>query len=74
MSVQHYYKKKLVDENIEVEYNSETDMIRIKIDRKLNNGVNIGSDYLDLHPSYVEPLHKLLTDVTDLPTQDPEAK
>lgn len=61
--IKHYYTKKLICENIAVEYSSEHDEIEIVIERQLVNGVRIGESYLRIHPSYVEPLCKLLKEV-----------
>lgn len=64
MSIKHYYKKKLVNQNLEVEYNSEEDEITIRYEHKLNMGATMRTDYLRIHPSYVEPLCELLKEVT----------
>lgn len=64
MSTQYYYKKKLVSQNIEVEYSSEEDEIGIVFHHKFKNGGYITTDYLRMHPSYVEPLIELLRNVT----------
>ncbi|CAB4132373.1 hypothetical protein UFOVP253_11 [uncultured Caudovirales phage] len=65
MGTKQYYKKKLVNQNIEVEYSNETDEISIRIERKLKMGAHMGYDYLTIHPSYVEPLYKLLKAVME---------
>jgi hypothetical protein len=61
----HYYKKKLVKQNLEVEYSSEDDEITIKFYHKLNNGHVVGTDFLRIHPSYIEPLCELLKKVME---------
>lgn len=61
----HYYKKKLVNNTIEVEYSSETDMIDITIEQKLVMGANIGYERMKIHPSYIEPLYKMLKEVSE---------
>lgn len=67
MGTKHYYKKKLVDQNLEVEYSSEEDMVTIRVENKLKMGASIGSEWMRIHPSYIEPLYKLLTEVTAQP-------
>lgn len=62
-NTKHYWKKKLVNQNISVEYSSEDDEIYIIVDHKLKSGDSIGSDHMRIHPSYIEPLYKLLTEV-----------
>jgi hypothetical protein len=64
MNIKHYYKKKITNKNITVEYNSEDDEINIEYEHKLNNGASIGTDYLRIHPSYVKPLIEALQRVT----------
>jgi len=63
MSKTEYYKQKLVNQNISVEYSSEDDEITIRFEHKLNNGAHIGSDYMRIHPSYVKPLCDLLNNL-----------
>lgn len=64
-TTKHYYKKKLVIKNLEVEYCSENDAITIKHDHTLRMGAVIGTDYMEIHPSYIEPLYKLLKQVME---------
>lgn len=64
MTTKHYYKKKLVNQNIEVEYSSEEDEITICVQHTLKTGDVIDNGYMRIHPSYVEPLYKLLKEVT----------
>lgn len=61
--IKRYWKKKLVDQNITVEYSSEEDEITIVIKEMLGNKVLLGLKSLTIDPSYVEPLYKLLKDV-----------
>jgi hypothetical protein len=70
MSITHYYKNKLVNENIEVEYDSEKDEITVVIHHKLNNGGALDNSIMWIHPSYVEPLTDLLRAVKE-PVQPP---
>lgn len=63
IEVKRYWKKKLVDRNITVEYSTEDDMIDIEIERKFKNGRTFDTSRISLHPSYIEPLHRLLTQV-----------
>lgn len=63
-TVKEYWKKKLTNQNIEVEYSSEDDQIHVHITHKLNSGDVIGHDHIRFHPSYIEPLYKLLKAVT----------
>lgn len=62
--IKRYWKKKLTNQNLEVEYSSEEDEITIRYVHKLKMGASIGTDYLKIHPSYVEPLYQLLKEVT----------
>lgn len=62
-TVQHYWKKKLVDRTLEVEYNSETDKISITFDNRLVDGTSIFREHLTIPPDAVEPLYRLLTEV-----------
>lgn len=63
MSINRYYKKKLVNQNIEVEYNSGEDEVTIEFKHVLNSGDHIATDRMRIHPSYVEPLVDLLREI-----------
>jgi len=58
-----YYKTRVSNQNITMEYSSETDIIIVTIERRLNNGAHIGTDTLEIHKSYVEPFKELLSEV-----------
>lgn len=64
MSIEHFYKKRLTNGGISVEYDSEREIISVSIEHKLVMGAVIGTDHFEIYPSYVEPLHELLTGVS----------
>ena len=69
MSTEHYYKKKLVKQNIEVEYSSEANEITITYNHKLVMGASIGTSYMRIHPSYIKPLIELLKEIIIPPAE-----
>lgn len=65
MSVETYWKKKIKNQDLSVEYSSEEDMVTICYDHKLTTGTLISKNYLTIHPSYIEPLCELLRKVME---------
>jgi hypothetical protein len=57
--IKHYYKKKVVKNNVTAEYNSENETITVQISR----GHGLG-DCFFLKTKDIEPLYKLLKEVS----------
>jgi cystathionine beta-lyase family protein involved in aluminum resistance len=57
--IKHYYKKKVVKNNVTAEYNSETETITVQISR----GYGLG-DWVHLKTKDIEPLYELLKEVS----------
>jgi hypothetical protein len=57
--IKHYYKKKVVKNNVTAEYNSETETITVHISR--GNGLG---DWVYLKTKDIEPLYELLKEVS----------
>lgn len=55
-----YYKQKLVNGPLTVEYSSEDDSIIITIEHKLKMGATIGYDYMKIDPTAIKPLIAML--------------
>jgi len=74
MATKHYYKKKLVNKNIQVEYSSEADEVTIIYNPKLvmntrMMGTSIGTPPMRIHPSCIKPLIELLKEVIIPPAE-----
>lgn len=62
----NYYKTILNTEDMDVEYSSETDEVTVTFRHRIVKGDVIYTEHMSFHPSYVEPLTKLLKEVMEV--------
>lgn len=63
VKIESFKKLTLTNENITLSYDSSDEELALTIDRKLGNGEVYHTDYLRLHPSYIDPLVDMLNKI-----------